>query len=72
MTEHLRWEYRVQTLGSTFKQIKDDELEALINEWGEEGWEVINAHSLESSNKIRIFAKRPASKSSLRSRSWPG
>jgi len=72
MTDYIKWEYRIQTMGSALKQIKDDELEALVNEWGEEGWEIINAHNLESSNKIRIFAKRPLSKSSLRSRTWPG
>jgi len=72
MTDYIKWEYRIQTMGSALKQIKDDELEALVNEWGEEGWEIINAHNLESSNKIRILAKRPLSKSSLRSRTWPG
>jgi len=72
MTDTMQWEYRIQTVGSALKQAKDDELEVLLNEWGEEGWEVINAHSLEGSNKVRIIAKRSLSGSTRRSRSWPG
>jgi hypothetical protein len=71
MTERLKWEYRIQTLGSTFKQAKDEELEALLNEWGEEGWEIIAVHNLESSSKSRLIAKRALGKTISHSRSWP-
>jgi hypothetical protein len=71
MTERMKWEYRIQTLGSTFKQAKDEELEALLNEWGEEGWEIIAAHNLESSSKVRLIAKRTSGRTVSRSRSWP-
>ena len=71
MSDTTQWEYRVLTIGSALKQPKDDELEALLNEWGEEGWEVINAHGLEGSNKVRVIAKRSLSRSALRRRSWP-
>ena len=72
MTESNQWEYRIQTMGSTFSQPKDEDLETLLNEWGEEGWEVIAAQNQESTNKVRIIAKRPLSRSTRRSRSWPG
>ena len=72
MTESNHWEYRIQTVGSTFSQPKDENLETLLNEWGEEGWEVIAAQNQESTNKVRIIAKRPLSRSTRRSRSWPG
>ena len=71
MDEINQWEYRVETFGSTFSTPKDDELEAALDEWGEDGWEVISAHNLESSNKVRILAKRPLTPSSRRRRSWP-
>jgi hypothetical protein len=71
MTERMKWEYRIQTLGSTFKQAKDEELEALLNEWGEEGWEIIAAHNLESSSKVRLIAKRTSGRTVSHSRSWP-
>jgi len=72
MAETTQWEYHVQTVGSTFSQPKDEDLEALLNEWGEEGWEVIAVHNQESSNKIRVVAKRPLSSSTRSRRSWPG
>jgi len=71
MTDRMKWEYRIQTLGSTFKQVKDEDLEALLNEWGEEGWEIIAAHSLESSSKVRLIAKRASERTVSHSRSWP-
>lgn len=70
MNELKKWEYRVQTVGSALKGAKDEEIEALLGEWGEEGWEVIAAHALEGSNKVRIIAKRPLSRAALRSRTW--
>ena len=40
MTDELqKWEYRVQTIGKFFGT-KDELIEATLNEWGEEGWEV--------------------------------
>jgi hypothetical protein len=71
MTDKIKWEYQIKTLGSTFKQVKDDDLEALLNEWGMEGWEIIAAHNLESSGKVRLIAKRAQGGIVSRSRSWP-
>jgi hypothetical protein len=71
MVETTQWEYRIQTTGSTFNQPKDEEIEAMLNEWGEEGWEVVAVHNLESTNKVRIIAKRTLPCSIQRSRTWP-
>ena len=65
------WEYRVQTVGSLWSGVKADELEQLLNEWGEEGWEVVSTHILENANKINVIAKRPLTDRARRRRSLP-
>jgi hypothetical protein len=69
--ESQKWEYRVQTVGSFWSGVKADELEQLLNEWGEEGWEVVSTHILENANKINVIAKRPLSSTTRRFRSMP-
>ena len=66
-----QWEYRVQSVGGFFKGVPADELEALLNDWGEEGWEVVCTHILENANKINVIAKRPLTRSTRRERSMP-
>jgi hypothetical protein len=66
-----QWEYRVQTVGGFFKGVPADELEELLNDWGEEGWEVVSTHILENANKINVIAKRPLARSTRRERSMP-
>ena len=66
-----QWEYRVQTVGSFWSGVKADELEALLNEWGEAGWEVVSTHILENANKINVIAKRPLTDRVKRARSMP-
>ncbi len=70
MTEAIRWEYRVQTIGSVFGT-KDENAEATLNEWGEDGWEAINVYNPEGSGKITIVAKRPLTDRARRQRSMP-
>ena len=65
------WEYRVQTVGTCWTGVKADELEQLLNEWGEEGWEVVSTHILENMNKINVIAKRPLTDRARRRRSMP-
>ena len=73
MAETLQsWEYQVATIGSALHSPKDEELETLLNEWGEDGWEVINVIAPSGSNKIRIVARRPLTTASRRRRSRPG
>jgi hypothetical protein len=71
MADMMQWEYRVGISGSTMSTMKNEVLEALLNEWGEEGWEVIAVFLLEHSSKMRLVAKRPLSLTSRRRRSWP-
>jgi hypothetical protein len=71
MAEAIQWEYRVQTTGSSFSAMKDEALEALLDAWGEEGWEVISVHPLGSSNKVRVIARRRLSLEARRQRTWP-
>lgn len=71
MAETTRWEYRVETFGGILSQVKDDFMEETLDEWGEEGWEVIAAHNLENTYKVRIIARRPLSSTIRRRRTWP-
>ena len=64
------WEYRVQTIGSLFGT-KDEQIESTLNEWGEEGWEVINVYTPEGSGKVTMVAKRPLTDRARRRRSMP-
>lgn len=66
-----QWEYRVQTVGGFFSGIKADELEEMLNEWGEDGWEVVSTHIIENANKINVIAKRPLTNRVRRERSRP-
>lgn len=58
MADQTLWEYRVQTIGSVFGT-KDENIQATLNEWGEEGWEAINVYTPEGSGKVTMVAKRP-------------
>jgi len=72
MSEEIKqWEYRVQTVGAFWSGVKADELEQLLNAWGEEGWEVVSTHIIENANKINVIAKRPLNRETIRRRSMP-
>ena len=72
MYEELKqWEYRVQIVGGFFTGIKVDALEEMLNEWGEDGWEVVSTHIIENANKVNIIAKRPLTDRVRRERSRP-
>ena len=66
-----QWEYRVKTVGAFFSGVKAEELEELLNEWGEDGWEVVSTHIIENYNKINVIAKRPLTDRVRRERSRP-
>ena len=66
-----QWEYRVQTVGGFFSGVKAEVLEELLNEWGEDGWEVVSTHIIENNNKINVIAKRPLTDRVRRERSRP-
>jgi len=65
-----QWEYRVQTIGSTFGT-KDEYIQATLDEWGSEGWETVNVYTPYGSGKITIVAKRPLTERTRRTRSMP-
>jgi hypothetical protein len=72
MTEELqKWEYRAQTIGSSFFGTKDEHIEAMLNEWGDEGWEVTHVYTPSESGNVTIVAKRPLSSRARRFRSMP-
>ncbi len=71
MTESVtQWEYRVLTIGGAFGT-KDEDIEATLNEWGLEGWEVTQVYTPSQSNKVTMVAKRPLTAGSRRMRSMP-
>lgn len=65
-----QWEYRVQTIGSIFGT-KDEQIEMLLDDWGEGGWEAINVYTPSGSGKVTIVAKRPLTEQVRRMRSRP-
>ena len=71
MTDEMqKWEYRVQTIGGVFGT-KDEQIDATLNEWGEEGWEALAVYTPEGSGKVTIVAKRPLTERVRRQRSMP-
>jgi len=72
MAEMTQWEYRSATIGSFWSEPKDEAVEAMLNEWGEEGWEVVSVVAVQNSNKVRVLAKRLLTRAVHRQRSWPG
>lgn len=65
-----QWEYRVQSVGK-FWGTKDDEIEALLNEWGEQGWEAFAVCCSPRTGNVTIVAKRPLTLAARRRRSMP-
>ena len=68
MDTKIKWEYRVDTIGSALKGLKDEEIEVVLNDWGEAGWEIISARPPTNSPKITIIAKRQQTLESRRQR----
>jgi hypothetical protein len=72
MSEQTQWEYRIDVVGSAWRSSKPEDVETYLNELGMEGWEVINLHQPENSNKVWITIKRLLTTSERRRRSRPG
>jgi hypothetical protein len=69
MTEETKkWEYRVKTIGSFLLGTKDENIEATLNEWGDEGWEVTHVYTPSESGNVTMVAKRPLTSETIRSR----
>jgi hypothetical protein len=71
MAENTQWEYRVKTVGTFFSGMKDEEMEAALNEWGMDGWEVVSARGVENTSKVVLIAKRPLTASVRRRHTFP-
>lgn len=69
--EMKKWEYRVHTFGTFWSGVKNEEVQKALNEWGEEGWEVVSSFPVENTNKVTIVAKRPLTREVMRMRSMP-
>ena len=67
-----QWEYRVDDFGGALRAIKKEELQAQLNAWGEEGWEVVFVFFFEGSERVRVIAKRPVTRAARRRLSMPG
>jgi hypothetical protein len=74
MADTSQWEYRAASLGSFWTEPKDEEIEAVLNQMGEEGWEVLSVFTRYGTNKVRVVARRPLSPDDARRRrqNWPG
>ena len=71
MSEEIKqWEYRVHTIGGMFGT-KDEDIEATLDAWGEEGWEAINVYTPYGSGKVTMIAKRPLTERARRMRNLP-
>jgi len=72
MSEQIKkWEYRIHSLGSILNSPKDEDLMELLDEWGEDGWELVSAVRGESTNRLTLIAKRPLTDRTRRERSRP-
>ena len=72
MADNVQWEYIVRSVGSLIRAPKDDDMQTLLNAWGEEGWELVAAVPQTNSYVIRLMGKRPMSTTARRRRSMPG
>ena len=71
MPDPMNWEYRVQTIGSMFGT-RDEQIEAVLDEWGQEGWEAVSVYTPYGSGKVTLVAKRPLTLAARRQRAMPG
>lgn len=70
MTEQIKWEYQVVSIGGAFGT-KDELLQATLNEMGEQGWEAVSVYTIGQSPKVTIVAKRLLTDTTRRRRSMP-
>jgi hypothetical protein len=71
MVETIKWEYRLETFGTIWSGLKDEELQNILDAWGEEGWDVFTVYKPGSSDRVTVVAKRPLSDRTRRERSRP-
>ncbi len=69
VAESTQWEYRLVAAGTFWSTPKEADLEAILNELGEEGWEVFSIYTQHGTNKVFMAAKRPLTQEVRRRRS---
>ena len=67
------WEYSVEALGGALRGVRPQEIEALLNEAANDGWEPVNVFQRgASSNQILIVLRRKVTgRTRDRSGTWP-
>lgn len=71
MEDIVQWEYRVQSFGTIWRSLSDEDLEAILDDWGADGWEVLSCYQAQGSNKVRVIARRHLAAARKRRRNWP-
>ncbi|MBN1265062.1 MAG: hypothetical protein JXA25_06190 [Anaerolineales bacterium] len=69
MTDTLKWEYFVETFGGGIRGVNMEEVQAGLNELGEQSWEVLGVHQMQGTSKLCVFAKRPLTEAVRKQRS---
>ena len=72
MTEKLEWEYHVFSVGSFWSTPSDEQMEATLNEVGQEGWEVVSSFPAHNSSRVTFVARRLLTHTVRRQRTWAG
>lgn len=67
------WEYGVEVLGGVLRGARPEDLEALLNEAAQEGWEPVSIlrRSSNSSQLLIVLRRQVRGRSQERSRTWP-
>jgi hypothetical protein len=53
-----QWEYRVLSFGGMLKEAKAGDMEAALNEAGQEGWEAVSGMNYGGSGRVFVLLKR--------------
>jgi hypothetical protein len=66
------WEYQVEQFGSALKGAKAEEIEQLLNEAAQEGWELSHTAPMANGTKLFVIIRRKVEeRSRRRPTSWP-
>ena len=72
MTGATQWEYHVFSVGGFWSAPGEEQMETLLNELGQDGWEVVSSFPAHNSSKVTFVARRPLTSAVRRQRTWPG
>jgi hypothetical protein len=72
MADTAQWEYHVFSAGGFWSAPSEEQMESMLNELGQDGWEVVSSFPAHNSSKVTFVARRPLTRAIRRQRSWPG